>query len=108
MGDLYVRSDVLDGLQSRWWTVPAQLSGACTSLRRIDGAVVGASPLINAMDDFAEGWQHGISQIGERTERAVQALTQIGKAFDECDTALGEACRPDGGSGAGGGADDAA
>ena len=45
------------------------------------------------MDDFAEEWNYGISQIGERTDSAVQALDQIGKSFDECDRVLGDACR---------------
>lgn len=98
MPDLYVQSNVLETLRSQLSTVSERLSGACTALRRIDAPAVGAPPLVNATEDFAEEWSHGIRQLGEYTEGAVQALNQIGRTFDECDTALAEACRPDGGS----------
>lgn len=102
MPDLYVRSDVLDDLRSRLSTVSSRLSGACTVLRRIDGEAVRAPPLVGAVSDFADGWSHGITKIGEYTEGTAQALTQIGRVFDECDTALGRACRPGGGEPGGG------
>lgn len=91
MSDLYVSSAVLDGLRSRLSKVSSRLEGACNELRHADPQVVGAEPLISGMDEFAEGWNHGINQIGQRTESAVRTLVQIGRAFDECDTVLGQA-----------------
>lgn len=73
--------------------MPVPRCGASTGRRW------GRPPLVEAVSDFADGWKHGITKIGEYTEGTGQALTQVARIFDECDTALGQACRPDGGAG---------
>lgn len=101
MADLYVRSEVLDSLRTELATISNRLEGACNAVRRLDAEAVGAPPLIDAVDNFAESWHYGITQIGQRTEASVQALAKIGQAFDECDSMLGQALQGNWG-GAGG------
>lgn len=100
MADLYVHSSVLDSMRNGLSTISGRLEGALGELRRLDAEAVGAPPLIDGVDEFAQEWRYGVEQIGRRTETRVQALTKIGQAFDEADSKLAQACR---GGAAGGG-----
>lgn len=94
MPDLYVQDAVLAELRSRLAGLCGRLEGACGGLRQVDAAGMGAVPLIERLDDFANEWNYGIGQIGKRTDGAVNALVQIGRTFDEVERVLAEACRP--------------
>lgn len=91
MADLYVSSAVLQSLRSRLSSVSSRMERACGELRHADPQCVGAHELIGAMQDFTDGWDYGIGQIGRCADAAVQSLNTIGQAFDRCDSQLAKA-----------------
>ncbi len=90
MGDIVVDDDYLTTTMSDLRGLSTELSDLCTSLRGLDGLVVGAAPLFDELYEFGEQWSNAADELSEHATKAADYVQGVLLTFEEADFALAE------------------
>lgn len=95
-GDLVIHSSLLDDLKRTFSTITHQMYGVQRTLRNVDAVGVGDSKLAGDLQDYADDWSYGITQIGQHADATVKMIDQVGKTFSDVDVKLANALKKPG------------